>query len=144
MAQISLAVMAVTCASELPPAGSFGLGTTLHTVPFQCMVRVLFTLAAVSKYKPTAHTSLDDTTTTSASELLPVLGLGLDTIVHSTPSQCIVRVRSCPPDVSYVPTAQASLGSIPATDVRLLSKLPTLGVVVTSQYDPFQCSANVL
>src|ERR1044072_7548909 len=105
--------MAVICVSEFPPVGPFGLGTTLHSVPSQWMMRVLNKPAAASKYPPTAHTSLDDTASTSWSTSPPVprFGLGLGTIVHSVPSQCIVRVRSRPADISYVHTAQASLGS---------------------------------
>src|SRR5258708_15338892 len=39
-AQMSVGEFAVTAASTLPVLFAFGLGTTLHTVPFQCSINV--------------------------------------------------------------------------------------------------------
>src|SRR5438067_6918905 len=86
--------MAATPSRGLLPAPVLGLGTRVHWLPSQRIVRVRLRLSAVEE--PTAQMSLADTAATSSRNVDPGPTLGLGTTVHWLPSQCSTRLRHVP------------------------------------------------
>src|SRR5215831_3962637 len=82
--------MAVTPSSSLSLllSGGFGVGTTLHWLPSQCSASVLLSA------RPTAHTSLADTTATASRALLLESGFGLVTTCHAPVDGEVARAAS--------------------------------------------------
>ena len=89
--QMSLAEAVPTSNRSLVCEPTFGLETTLHCVPSQCMVSVRSFLLLLVEV-PTAHTSFAETVVTLLRKLLfdPTFGLG--TILHFVPFQCWISV----------------------------------------------------
>src|SRR5438128_12695314 len=85
-----------------------GPSKTLHAVPFQCSMTVVFDVPVAAK--PTAQTSLVDTPATPLRMFCEVLGFGLGTIDQAVPFQCSINVvevrRSL---LKTTPTAQTAL-----------------------------------
>src|SRR5215469_15269862 len=71
-------------ASTFSPEPEFGLGTTVHLLPFQCSIRVRKLVVLFSK-KPNAHALFFEMATTPLSvsvSVAPVAGFGLGTTRH--------------------------------------------------------------
>src|SRR5262249_49933245 len=130
MSSLAMAVMAYRI-----PASS-GEGTTVHSLPSQCMN------TASDRLWPTAHTSLDARAATALSQLQP-FGFGLGTTVHCEPSQCSMRgwggTKQGPGPLD--PTAHTS--SV-ATALTPNSWLETSGVGAATivHCTPSQCSIS--
>src|SRR5690349_10826483 len=103
--------------------GPFGLGTTDHCAPSQCMIRVASSTTRPSPWPPppppvdpAAHTSSGAIAATASSEPDPSCPLGLGTTDQAVPSKCSVRVvPSCEPtaQTSFDATASAAASSLP-------------------------------
>src|SRR6266508_810685 len=90
-AQTSSAETAVTPVRKLFPfvvGKGFGLGTTLHEVPFQCSASVAF----VTPTAPTAHASVVESAETAFNSLFKFPLLGLLRARHVAPSKCSISV----------------------------------------------------
>src|SRR5690242_13047939 len=66
---------------------------------------------------------------------------GVETDVQPVPSQCSIRLRWTPVEVT-LPTAQTSLPVVAETPTRAFT-VPGFWVVTTDHAAPFQCSATV-
>src|SRR6266567_3559885 len=90
-AHTSSEAIAVTAASPLSTSGStFGLGTRLHAVPFQCSMSGVVEKPVMPM--PTAQTSLAVTAATASRILMDALVFGLLTTDQRVPSQCSISV----------------------------------------------------
>src|SRR5829696_5790088 len=125
-----------------PSMPVFGLGTSPHSLPFQCSVSVLppASLDMSATYLPTAHASLVERAST-ASSVLGASAFGLETMVQAAPSQCwmSVFVPSLLSSWNH-PTAHAFVGETAVTPKRLFSPEPTFGLATTGQ--AVRCSAG--
>src|SRR5438105_2202968 len=90
---MSLAESADTARMLLPLEPGLGLGTMLHSEPFQCSVSVRGWPEPALK-PPMAHISPEDSAEIDQSPLGSPAGLGLGTMLHCVPSQCSTRVSS--------------------------------------------------
>src|SRR5208283_4020355 len=86
---------------------------------------------------PTAQTSFGARATTPFNWLLPWPGLGVATVFHLVPSQCIAKVASSSMMASLYPTAQASL--VASADAPSKNGTPD-PPVITVHVVPSQCS----
>src|SRR6266540_2133643 len=141
-AQTSSAETAVTPVRKLFPfvvGKGFGLGTTLHEVPFQCSASVAF----VTPTAPTAQASVGDFAATPRRSLRSEPTFGLASTDHLAPFQCSVSVRSTDP-TTWNPTAHASVVESAETAFNSLFKFPLLGLLRARHVAPSKCSISVL
>src|SRR5262249_28611241 len=86
--QASFAESALTAQRMIwPESGGFGLGTTLHFLPFQCSITVAYVVKSVTE-NPAAQMSLAATASTPVRFTATPDELGLCTICHRWPFQC--------------------------------------------------------
>src|SRR5439155_24995859 len=85
-AHLPLEATASARKTKLPAAPAFGLAKMVQAVPFQCWVRVWYTL--LDRANPAAQTSVDDSAVTDSSSLmsLPTLGLGTTVQIEVAPA----------------------------------------------------------
>jgi hypothetical protein len=99
-------------------------------------------MSELMESSPTA-TQLLELVHDTAFSSLPVPAFGLATIDQSVPSHDSTTVTNTP-ETLPLPTATQLLAEVQETPLRRVSLLPTFGVLVTDQDEPFQYSANVL
>src|SRR6266702_4238344 len=145
-AQAELAESAATPDNKLSRLPTLGLETTSHWEPSQCSTNEAFCMPLLPGCMcPTAQMSLAATAVTAVRALSEVPGLGLGTTLQLVPSQCSVSVRGAVDTLGSKcsPTAQASVGDVAVTPYSSLTSCPTLGLGVTLQLVPSQCSMSV-
>src|SRR5450432_2043019 len=132
-AQMALGDTATTKLNSLSEP-RLGVGTTVQSVPSQCIASV-FPLTDTTPEKPTAQTSSEATIATPLSRFAVGETFGLGTTLQAAPSQCIVNVEA-----PARPTAHTSSAAIPCTAYR--TPPGTAGVEAIVMASPSQCSTN--
>src|SRR6266567_4020958 len=124
--QMLFAETATTSYRALRCDPTFGLGTMLHRVPFQCSISVCYTPLLPTE-APTVQISFAETALASIRELKFDPGLGLGTTLHCVPFQCSINVE--PTELLILnPAAQTLLVEMATTPKRKLACVPVFGL----------------
>ena len=99
---------------------------------------------------PTAHALSGFSALTPNRTLFPTLGLGLATLDHFLPFQCMVKVSVVMPGSGHakathsLPTAQASVAESALTPYSVVDAPLTVGLCTRDHFLPFQCRTIVV
>src|SRR6266567_1186466 len=140
--QMLFAETATTSYRALRCDPTFGLGTMLHRVPFQCSIRVRCMLLLLVEV-PTVQPSPVETVVTLLRKLSCDPTFGLGTMLHRVPFQCSISVWNTPLLPTEAPTVQISFAETALASIRELKFDPGLGLGTTLHCVPFQCRINV-
>src|SRR5580692_5605084 len=100
---------ASTASSLFVPLVTFGVATSAHSEPFQCMAKVW----PFAPLNPTAQASLVASADTPR-RASPVGGVRIVVAVHAVPSQCSKRLKPAPAESAKLPTPQMSFAEVEA------------------------------
>src|SRR5579872_803193 len=103
---------ASTASSLFVPFVTFGVATSAHSAPFQCMAKVW----PFAPLNPTAQASFGASADTLKRDS-PVGGCCIVVAVHAVPSQCSKRLKPAT-SVTRLPTAQMSFAEVEAMPNR--------------------------
>src|SRR5580704_1666070 len=100
---------ASTASSLFVPLVTFGVATSAHSEPFQCMAKVW----PFAPLNPTAQASFVASADTPKRDS-PVGGCCIVVAVHAVPSQCSKMLKPAPGASPRLPTAQMSFAEVEA------------------------------
>jgi hypothetical protein len=132
-----------TASRTLPPSLAFGVGSTVHVLPFHCSASVT-TLSDADKSDPTAmqFVVLAHRTASSTSPVEPGAS-GLGNTVHVEPCNSATNVCDAGPKLKKLPTAKHTVADGHDTARKLADvDCNGLGVVCCDQALPSQCIAT--
>src|SRR5579862_1844023 len=104
---------ASTASSLFVPLVTFGVATSAHSEPFQCIAKVW----PFAPLNPTAQASFVASADTPNRDS-PVGGCCIVVAVHAVPSQCSKRLKPVPAASAKLPTAQMSFAVVEAMPNR--------------------------